>query len=233
MSEKLKTLMKYAVLAGILGIFVWIAACGGGGGGSGGGSSSGWSTADYTYLNLHNASYLEGHTVRWPNVPIGVSAPDIPEVQAAFERWTSASGGRVRFAFGGSDITVSYDSNMSYCGLARVTYDAGGFIVAARITIHPDQSRCYGGLENTLTHEAAHAIGFFGHDPSGTIMSPTGNGGITSQHETFFKMLYSLDPGTDITGFLTKKRISSSTKYKKSGGRTYTLVIPRRCACAR
>lgn len=232
MREKFKTAIKYSALAGLLSLFIWILACGGGGG-SGGGSSSGWSTADYAYLNLHNASYLDGHTFRWPNVPIGVSAPEFPEARAAFERWTTASGGKVRFAFGGSNITVKYDRNMSYCGLARITYTAAGYITSANITIHPDQSRCYGGLENTLTHEAAHAIGFFGHDPSGSIMSPTGNGPITSQNSTFFKMLYSLVPGTDISGFLGKKRIISSTKFNKSGGRVFTLVIPRRCACAR
>ena len=105
--RKMRTSIKYSALAGILGLFIWILACSGGGGGSGGGSSSGWSTADYAYLNLHNASYLDGHTVRWPNVPIGVSAPEFPEARAAFERWTTASGGKVRFAFGGSNITVN------------------------------------------------------------------------------------------------------------------------------
>lgn len=233
MRHKRKTILRYAALAGLLGVFIWALACGGGGGGSGGGSSSGWSTADYQYLNLHNASYLDGFTVRWPNVPIGVSAPEFPEARAAFERWTSASGGKVRFAFGGGNITVSYDSNMSYCGLARVTYTASGQIVSATITIHPDQSRCYNGLENTLTHEAAHAIGFFGHDASGTIMSPTGNGPITSQQGTFFNMLYSMSPGTDISGFLGKTRMASSTKFNKSGGRLYTLVIPRRWSWAK
>jgi hypothetical protein len=167
-------------------------------------------------------------------VPISVSAPEFPEAQAAFERWTTASGGQVRFSFGGGgNITVRYDSNMSYCGLATITYNSAGQIILATIAIHPDQSRCYDGLENTLTHEAAHAIGFFGHDPSGSIMSSTGNGPILSQHGTFFKMLYSMSPGTDITGFLGKKRTTASTTFSKSGGRTFTIVTPRRRAWPR
>ena len=122
---------------------------------------------------------------------------------------------------------------MPYCGLTRITYTAAGFIVSGG-DHHPSRSGpLLRGLENTLTHEAAHAIGFFGHDPSGSIMSPTGNGDITSQNGTFFKMLYTLVPGTEITGFLGKKRIISSTKFNKSGSRVFTLVIPRRCACAR
>ncbi|MBU1277475.1 MAG: hypothetical protein KJ720_19045 [Proteobacteria bacterium] len=198
-----------------------LASCGGGGGGG----DSGFTKADYQFLYTYNAVHLSGHTIRWASVPIGVSAGAFADARTAFNRWTSASGGAVSFNFGGSNIPVSWSSSTSWCGLTTISWSSAGRIVSARISIARSQSGCSGGVADTLAHEAGHAIGFLGHDASG-LMNPFGGEPISDQEAKFMKLLYSLAPGTDITGELGKSRSSSGT-YDKSGSRIHTMTISR------
>ena len=194
-------------------------------GGGGGGGDSGFTKADYQFLYTYNAVHLSGHTIRWASVPIGVSAGAFADARTAFNRWTSASGGAVSFNFGGSNIPVSWSSSTSWCGLTTISWSSAGRIVSARISIARSQSGCSGGVADTLAHEAGHAIGFLGHDASG-LMNPFGGEPISDQEAKFMKLLYSLAPGTDITGELGKSRSSSGT-YDKSGSRIHTMTISR------
>ncbi|MCB2225133.1 MAG: hypothetical protein KQH53_00530 [Desulfarculaceae bacterium] len=212
---------KSLLAAACLALLLALVSCGGGGGGGGG---DGFSSQDYQFLYTYNASRLSGHTIRWANLPISVSAGAFPSAPAAFNRWNSASGGRVRFSFGsGSNITVSYRSTSSWCGLTTVRWNSAGQITDAEVYIARDQSSCSGGEADTLAHEAGHAIGFLGHDGEG-LMNPFGGQPISDQESRFMSLLYSLGPGTDITGDLGKSRVTSGT-YDKSGNKTYTLTI--------
>lgn len=199
-----------------------LASCSGGGGGGG---DSGFTQADYQFLYTYNASRLSGHTIRWASVPIGVSASAFADARTAFNRWASASGGAVSFNFAGSNIPVSWSSSTSWCGLTTISWSSAGRILSARISIARSQSGCSGGVADTLAHEAGHAIGFLGHDASG-LMNPFGGEPISDQEARFMKLLYSLAPGTDITGELGKSRSSSGT-YDKSGSKVHTLTISR------
>jgi hypothetical protein len=193
-------------------------------GGGGGGGDDGFSSADYQLVYTYNAVHLDGHTIRWENVPISVSAGDFPDASTAFNRWRTASGGRVSFNFGaGSNITVSYRSTSSWCGLTTISWNSAGRIIYANILIARNQSGCAGGESDTLAHEAGHAIGFLGHDSSG-LMNPYGGQPISDEESRFMSLLYSLAPGTDISGNLGKARVDSVV-YSKSGNRVYTLTI--------
>ncbi|MBU1156752.1 MAG: hypothetical protein KJ921_12920 [Proteobacteria bacterium] len=198
-----------------------LASCGGGGGGG----DSGFTKADYQFLYTYNAVHLSGHTIRWASVPIGVSAGAFADARTAFNRWTTASGGAVSFNFGGSNIPVSWSSSTSWCGLTTISWSSAGRIVSARISIARSQAGCSGGVADTLAHEAGHAIGFLGHDASG-LMNPFGGQDISDQEARFMKLLYSLAPGTDITGDMGKSRSSSGT-YDKNGSKIHTMTISR------
>ncbi len=217
-----QTSLRRAAAILLLVLALALASCGGGGGGGG---DSGFTKADYQFLYTYNASRLDGHTIRWPNVPIGVSAGGFADAQAAFNRWTSASGGAVSFNFGGSNIRVSWSNSSSWCGLTTINWNSSGRITSADVSIARSQSGCAGGVADTLAHEAGHAVGFLGHDASG-LMNPFGGEPISDQEARFMKLLYSLAPGTDISSYLAKARSTSST-YDKSGSRTHTLTISR------
>ncbi len=222
-----KKIKKFALL--IIALLV-IAGCSS----SGGDESDSWTTADYQYLYDHNAAYLSGRTIRWGSMPVTVYAPEFPTASQAFGEWASASGGRISISMVSSssaNIRVSYNSGIgsAYCGLTIIRYTSSGYIASATVYINPNQSGCYGDVTHTLTHEAAHALGFFGHDSSG-IMSPTGAGEITEENRRFFRLLYSMPPGTDITPYLGMQRMAQS-RYDPEGKRIYTITIPFRCPC--
>ncbi|RJX36589.1 MAG: hypothetical protein C4525_00560 [Desulfarculus sp.] len=204
-----------------------ILACGGGGGGGGGDSIT---SADYAYLYDHNASALGGYTVRWGSSTVSVSANDFPEAQAAINRWNSASSGSLGFTFtgGSANITVRWANLSGVCGVTYWWYTSAGYIVRAEVYINRDQSGCLSGLAATLTHEAAHGSGYFGHDSEG-IMGPTSNGAtnITGRQGRFFRLLYSMPPGTDIRGYLKLKKEAKPSKYDPSGSRIYKEVSYR------
>ncbi|MEW5913657.1 MAG: hypothetical protein AB1814_13940 [Thermodesulfobacteriota bacterium] len=198
------------------------ASCSGGGGG--GGSDGGFSTSDYQFLYTYNAVLLSGHTIRWASVPIAVSY-SVSGTPAAFNRWNSASSGAVSFSFGTSgNITVDWTDSTSYCGVTYLTWSSSGRMISARVYIARVQTYCAGGVDDTLAHEAGHAIGFIGHDSSG-LMNPYGGQSISSQEARFMRLLYSLAPGTDITGFLKLQAKQTSSKYDASGQRSYSMTI--------
>jgi len=220
MPSWLKVAPRRAAAGLLLVLAVGLLSCGGGGGGGG----DGFTSADYQLVYTYNAVHLDGHTIRWGSVPISVSAGSFPDAPAAFNRWNTASGGRVSFTFGtGSSITVNYRTTSSWCGLTTIRWSSAGYILDADILIARDQSRCSGGESDTLAHEAGHAIGFLGHDSSG-LMNPYGGQPISDDESRFMSLLYSLAPGTDINGNLGKSRTGSAA-YSKSGNRVYTLTI--------
>ncbi|BEQ14021.1 hypothetical protein [Desulfoferula mesophila] len=199
-----------------------LVSCGGGGGGGDGG---GFTKADYQFLYTYNAVNLDGHTIRWPSLPIGVSSGGVPGVPVAFDRWNSATGGAVGFNYAGNSITVAYSDTTSYCGVTTIRWSSAGRILSAKVSVARDQSGCLGGLSDTLTHEAGHALGFLGHDASG-LMNPQGGQPISDQESRFMRLLYSLAPGTDISDKLAKSRTSGAS-YDKSGTRVHSMTINR------
>ncbi len=197
--------------------------------GGGGGGTSGATAADYQYLYAMNAFELGGHTIRWPSNVISVSPGDVPGVAESFNRWSTATGGAVSFVYtgGGANVSVHYGSSGG-CGVTHVAFTGAGVISSVAVTIEPNQAYCDGGLSATVSHEAGHAIGFLGHDTTG-MMHPFRAGPITSQQANMIRLLYSLPPGTDITGRMRTKVAYRANKYNASGGRIYHLVIRRAC----
>ena len=215
------TSLRRATLAVFLGLALLAASCGGGGGGG----DDGFSTSDYQLLYALNAVQLGGHTIRWPNLPLTVSAGAFPNAQAAFNRWVSASDGAVRFAFsGGSNISAAWSNNTAWCGLCTVRWNSAGHIIDADILVARNQNGCRDGADSTLTHEAGHAIGFLGHTSSG-LMNPFGGGEISGAESRFVKLLYSMAPGTDITGNLPQQRSETQSRYDKNGRKVYSMTI--------
>ncbi|MBI4764880.1 MAG: hypothetical protein HY787_09780 [Deltaproteobacteria bacterium] len=185
-------------------------------------SGGGGSSADYQFLYDHNAQNLDGYTIRWDSTIIKVHAGGIEGVESAINRWV----GPVNFNFVNAPppdgISFSFTNSSSYCGSTTYYYYNSGRLYRAVIRINYDQSRCRGGLENTLTHEMGHALGFFGHTTDGTLMDPDGgNGEITRQVRNFMNLLYASPYGTDISPYLSfRKRITG--RYQPNG--TQTIV---------
>lgn len=200
------------------------------GGGSGGSSSSSTDTS-YQYLYDHNAYLLGGYTVRWPGNPVTVGT-EIDGTASSFNVWATASGGGLYMTYGSGtgDISVYWDSTLSssVCGETTTYFTTAGQIVQAIVRMNPDQSRCAQGLSGTLTHEAAHALGFFGHDTN-SIMNPTGSGPVTSQNQQFFQMLYNMSPGTNINGYLGLAASKQSSKFDPDGGEIFSITQRTKC----
>ena len=207
------------------------------GGGGGGGDDTSITEADYAYLYAHNASRLGGRTIRWGSSTVSVSAAGFSGAANAINRWNSASGGNLRFAYtsGGANITISW-ANLSQglCGVTYWWYTSAGYIVRAQVYINRNATGCRSGLAATLTHEAAHACGYYGHDGEG-IMGPVSNGDteITSRQGKFFRLLYSLAPGTDIRGYLKLKKTGRDDRFDPSGRKIYKEISYWRCPCSR
>jgi hypothetical protein len=200
-----------------------LASCSLGGSSSGGSSSPGGSSADFRFLNDHNANQLSGHTVRWESSNIKVYTAGLPGAEAAINRWA----GPVSFTFVSSPpadgISFKLASSNSLCGLTNTFYFNSGKITQAVVSIF-DQTFCRGGLPNTLAHETAHALGFFGHTADGGLMDPDGgNGNISTQERTFMSLLYSQPFGWDITPFLSLNAKLTSGRYQPNG----TQIIMR------
>jgi hypothetical protein len=189
--------------------------CAGGGSDSGGGGSNG----DYRFLYDHNAQELDGHTIRWDSNTIKVYTGGIPGAESAVSRWN----GPVNFQFVGSPpsdgISFSLSGSSSYCGLTNTYYYNSGRISRAVVYINSNQQFCRGGLENTLTHETAHALGFFGHTADGTLMDPDGgNGSITGTLRNFMGLLYSRPYGWDINPYLSlQRKLTDRSRYQANG----------------
>jgi hypothetical protein len=202
-------------------LLAFLVSCGGGDSNSGGGSSS----ADYRFLYEHNAQYLDGHTIRWESNTVYVYTGGIPGAQEAVNRWA----GPVSFVFvnyrPASGISFDWSDSSSYCGVTYTDYYTSGKIVKAAVYITSDQSRCRGGLSNTLTHETAHALGFFGHTSDGSLMDPDGgNGTITPALRDFMGLLYSHPYGWDISNYISGQRKILPGRYQPNGAEIRTRV---------
>jgi len=183
---------------------------------------------DSAFLFEHNARENDGQTVRWPNLPIPVFLNGIA-LESEVSEWTSATGGKVTFTFvgstPGSGITFRFGGGADICAVTTIEFRVpDGVILSADVRVVPEEfrgPRCV----RTITHETAHAIGFFGHTSDGGLMDDDGgNGSITSPVSGMLRNLYSLAPGTPV-GLAEKPR----TAQRPSGGRrTATFVYPVR-----
>jgi hypothetical protein len=206
----------------VLLLIIVLGSCSGGGGSDSGG---GYSSADYRFLNEHNAQYLDGHTIRWESNTIYVYTNGLPGAQEAINRWS----GPMSFVFVNyrPSVGISFDwtGSSSYCGVTYTDYYTSGKIAKATIYIATDQTRCRGGLDNTLTHESAHALGFFTHTSDGGLMDPDGgNGNITTTMRNFFSLLYSHPYGWDITNYLSPQRKVLINNYRPNGTEIRTRI---------
>jgi hypothetical protein len=200
---------------------VALGSCSGGGGGD---DDGGFSQADYQLLYSLNAVQLSGHTIRWASLPIRVTS-SVGGTPADYNRWNTATNGAVSFTFGaGGSVTVSWSSSTVWCGVTSINWSSSGTFTSARVQIARDQTGCSGGASNTNTHEAGHVIGFLGHTSSG-MMAPTGGPNITDAESRFVRLLYSMAPGSDISGHLRIREGSGQNQYDASGRRRYSMTI--------
>ena len=206
--------MKFIAKIGcLLCLALVLASCSSGGSSSGGSGSS----PDFRFLFDHNASQLNGHTIRWESTNIKVYTAGLPGAEAAIKRWA----GPVSFTFVSSPpadgISFSQGSSKTLCGLTHTFYLNSGKITQAVVSIF-DQTFCRGGLDNTVAHETAHALGFFGHTADGGLMDPDGgNGNITTPDRNFMSLLYSQPFGSDITPFLSLNAKLTNGRYQPNG----------------
>lgn len=178
--------------------FLLVLACGGGGGGGGGDDAS------WEYVYAHNGQYYYGYSFRWnvSTVSVAANGVDPGAVSAAFDRWRGST--HLNFAVGSGssgNIVISYGSLPSgTCGMC-LPYVSNGRIVRGVMTLRRNpEANCGYSLQRLITHEAAHCLGFLGHDSNG-IMTPNVNSDeITSQNAGFFAKLYSVPPLTYIPG---------------------------------
>ncbi len=209
------------LLLPLLFLTVALGSCSGGGGG---GDDGGFSQADYSLLYQLNAIQLSGHTIRWASLPIRVTS-SVEGTPADYNRWNTATGGAVSFSFGaGGSVTVGWSNSTAWCGVTSISWTSSGTFTSARVLIARNQSGCSGGASNTNTHEAGHVVGFLGHTSSG-MMAPTGGPNITDAESRFVRLLYSLAPGTDITGNLRVREGNGKNTFDASGSRRYSMTI--------
>lgn len=201
-------------LAGIGLLLLILCSCAGNDSDSGGGGGS----SDYRLLYEHNAKELDGHTIRWGSNVVNVYTAGIPGAEAAVRRWA----GPVSFNFvgypPGDGISFNWNASGGYCGLTNTYYYNSGRISRAVVYINSNQLLCRGGLDNTLTHETAHALGFFGHTTDGSLMDPDGgNGNITSNLRNFMSLLYAHPYGFDVNPYLSLQRKLALSRYQPNG----------------
>jgi len=203
-----------AKIACLLSLVLTLFACAWKSSDSGGGGGS----SEYQFLYDHNAKELDGYTVRWASNTIKVYTGGISGAAAAINRWA----GPVNFQFvdnpPSDGVSFSTTSATSYCGVTNTYYYNSGRIYQAQVRISSIQIFCRGGLENTVTHEMGHALGFFGHTSDGGLMDPDGgNGDITSPVRKFMNLLYSYNYGTDINPYLSLKPKVLARRYQPNG----------------
>jgi hypothetical protein len=174
-----------------------------------------------------NAFDNGGRTSRWPNLPItvflGNGVARINEVTV----WTGATGGVVTFNFVGSAAAagITYGagvSNRDICGVTDIQFD-GDNITRATINVNAAIYRS-AGCVRTVTHEAAHAIGFLAHTDDGGLMDDDGgNGEITPVVAQTLRDLYLLPPGT-----LVVAQTKQFGLRRPGGKRVMTFTYPVR-----
>jgi hypothetical protein len=147
-----------------------------------------------------NASENGGRTVRWPNLPIRVYLGNGVAQANEVIVWTGATGGAVTFTFVGSggaaNITFATGiDDPGTCGITDILID-GDHIVDSNIRVNASLYRS-AGCVRTVTHEAAHGVGFLGHTNDGGLMDDDGgNGAITPLVAGVLRDLYILPPGS-------------------------------------
>jgi hypothetical protein len=175
-----------------------------------------------------NASENGGRTIRWPNNPIrvflgnGVARTDEVNV------WTAATGGTVRFTFVGSagaaDVTFGFTGRTDICGVTEIVFDEGpSTIVDADVQVSQQFYRS-SDCVRTVTHETAHAIGFFGHTSDDGLMDPDGGTGqITPLVSGVLRDLYLLAPGTFVAAEVRRFGLR-----RPGGKKAMTFIYPLR-----
>jgi hypothetical protein len=147
-----------------------------------------------------NAIENGGRTVRWPNLPIRVFLGNGVAKANEVTVWAGATGGAVTFTFVGSagaaNITYATGINdPNTCGVTDILID-GDHIVASNVAVNASLYRS-AGCVRTVTHEAAHGIGFLGHTSDGGLMDDDGgNGAITPLVAQVLRDLYLMPPGS-------------------------------------
>jgi hypothetical protein len=147
-----------------------------------------------------NAFDNGGRTSRWPNLPIRVFLGNGVARMNEVTVWTAETGGVVTFSFVASAgaANITYDAGVGdpdLCGVTDIQFD-GDLIVAASVHVNASIYRS-AGCVRTVTHEAAHAIGFLTHTDDGGLMDDDGgNGQITPVVAQTLRDLYLLPPGT-------------------------------------
>ncbi len=174
-----------------------------------------------------NAFDNGGRTSRWPNLPIRVFLGNGVARMNEVAVWTGATGGVVTFAFVGSAgaANITYGdglSNPDVCGVTDILFD-GDNIAAATINVNTKIYRS-AGCVRTVTHEAAHAIGFLTHTDDGGLMDDDGgNGAITPVVAQTLRDLYLLPPGT-----LVVAQTKQFGLRRPGGKRVMTFTYPVR-----
>jgi hypothetical protein len=175
----------------------------------------------------HNAQFNGGRATRWPALPIRVFLGNGVANAGEVSVWTGESGGLVTFTFVGSaagaGITFRFRSGEDICGVTNVEFTDDGQITSADVQV---SRTIYRGPQcvRTVTHETAHAIGFFDHTSDGGLMDDDGgNGEITPPVSQFFRDLYSLAPGTNVSSERRKPLVE-----RRRGRNVLTFIYPVR-----
>lgn len=208
------------------GLLLLLLLSGCGRGGHGGTSTATPSVITNAFLFQHNASVNSGVLTRWPTLPITVDTGRIPNAEADFNRWRDATGGAVTFVFIGDPAGVKLrlgDLDPDTCAQTVVFFTAAGSITRADITLSPISGTP--ACVETMTHEAAHSIGFLGHTSDGGLMDPDGgNGQITGQVADMIRTLYSNPAGTMVKA----SEVAKGRPTASGGLRSVTFVTPAR-----
>jgi hypothetical protein len=205
-------------VAGVLALSaLWLLGCG---------KDHGTGSTKNAPLFEFNAQQNGGRTVRWRSLPVrvflgGAARPDEVNI------WTAATDGAVTFTFVGSagaaNVTYGFRSGTDICGVTSVEFTDEGDFTSAEVQV---SQSIYRGpqCQRTVTHEAAHAIGFLGHTEDGGLMDPDGgNGAITPLDAGVLRDLYHLSPGTSVSA--ETKRLG----LRRPGGKNVmTFVYPVR-----
>jgi hypothetical protein len=206
-------------VAGILALSaLWLLGCG---------NDDGAGATKNAPLFEFNAQQNGGRTVRWPNLPIRVFLGNGVAQAGEVTVWTSATDGAVTFTFVGSagaaNVRYGFRSGTDICGMTVLEFTDDGDFTSADVQV---SQSIYRGpqCQRTVTHEAAHAIGFLGHTADGGLMDPDGgNGAITPLVTGVLRDLYHLAPGTSVSA--ETKRLA----LRRPGGKNVmTFVYPVR-----
>jgi hypothetical protein len=162
-------------------------------------SSAGPSDSD-DLLVRHNARFNDGQTFRFATLPVPVFTNGLAQASEV-TAWTGATRGAVTFTFVGSRPArgIAFrTSNLPLDTCAVTTVLHTDTIREADVEVNPAiyRSRL---CVRTVTHEVAHAVGFFDHTGDGGLMDPDGgNGEITPPVADMLQRLYSLPPGSAV-----------------------------------